>query len=132
FASLSRVPEVPVALVGRVACEPASEHRPAATTRGDPAYPRVPREDHRAPRQYSLAPHEEGLRSTSARLGGDVLDWLSIDGKKLLVTRILRTFAYGYLATSLGLYLDRPGPSPTEISGAFTAAIAAPAPPTPL
>jgi len=53
-----------------------------------------------------------------------VLDWLSIDGKKLLVTRILRTFAYGYLATSLGLYLDRLGLSPTEIGVVFTAAIA--------
>jgi len=53
-----------------------------------------------------------------------VLDWLSIDGKKLLVTRILRTFAYGYLATSLGLYLDRLGLGPTEIGIVFTAAIA--------
>ena len=53
-----------------------------------------------------------------------MLDWLSIDGKKLLVTRILRTFAYGYLATSLGLYLDRLGLSPTEIGVVFTAAIA--------
>ncbi|HZP94828.1 MAG TPA: MFS transporter [Candidatus Limnocylindria bacterium] len=53
-----------------------------------------------------------------------MLDWLSIDGKKLLVTRILRTFAYGYLATSLGLYLDRLGLTPTEIGVVFTAAIA--------
>jgi len=53
-----------------------------------------------------------------------VLHWLSIDGKKLLVTRILRTFAYGYLATSLGLYLDRLGLTPTEIGVVFTAAIA--------
>jgi MFS family permease len=52
-----------------------------------------------------------------------MLDWLSIDGKKLLVTRILRTFAYGYLATSLGLYLDRLGLTPTEIGVVFTAAI---------
>jgi len=53
-----------------------------------------------------------------------VLDWLSVDGKKLLVTRILRTFAYGYLATALGLYLDRLGLTPTEIGVVFTAAIA--------
>jgi len=53
-----------------------------------------------------------------------VLSWLSIDGKKLLATRILRTFAYGYLATSLGLYLDRLGLTPTEIGLVFTAAIA--------
>jgi MFS family permease len=53
-----------------------------------------------------------------------VLDWLSVDGKKLLVTRVLRTFAYGYLATALGLYLDRLGLTPTEIGIVFTAAIA--------
>ena len=53
-----------------------------------------------------------------------MLDWLSVDGKKLLLTRILRTFAYGYLATSLGLYLDRLGLTPTEIGVVFTAAIA--------
>src|SRR5204863_9019532 len=80
--------------------------------------------DHRAPREYPRVPHEEGLRTTGTGLGGGVLDWLSIDGKKLLVTRILRTFAYGYLATSLGLYLDRLGLSPTEIGVVFTAAIA--------
>ena len=40
------------------------------------------------------------------------------------MTRVLRTFAYGYLATSLGLYLDRLGLSPTEIGVVFTAAIA--------
>ena len=53
-----------------------------------------------------------------------MLSWLSPDGKKLLLTRILRTFAYGYLATSLGLYLDRLGLTPTEIGVVFTAAIA--------
>ncbi len=53
-----------------------------------------------------------------------MLGWLSVDGKKLLVTRILRTFAYGYLATALGLYLDRLGLTPTEIGVVFTSAIA--------
>jgi len=53
-----------------------------------------------------------------------VLDWLSPDGKKLLVTRILRTFAYGYLAVMLGLYLDRLGMDPTQIGVVLTAAIA--------
>jgi MFS family permease len=53
-----------------------------------------------------------------------VLSWLSLDGKKLLLTRILRTFAYGYLATALGVYLDRLGLTPTEIGVVFTAAIA--------
>jgi MFS family permease len=53
-----------------------------------------------------------------------VLDWLSLDGKKLLATRILRTFAYGYLAVVLGLYLDRLGMDPTQIGVVLTAAIA--------
>ena len=53
-----------------------------------------------------------------------MLSWLSLDGKKLLLTRILRTFAYGYLATALGIYLDRLGLTPTEIGVVFTAAIA--------
>ena len=37
------------------------------------------------------------------------LAWLSTDGKKLLVTRVLRTFAYGYLAVVIALYLARLG-----------------------
>jgi len=53
-----------------------------------------------------------------------MLDWLSLDGKKLLFTRVLRTFAYGYLAVILGLYLDALGMGPTEIGFILTAAIA--------
>jgi MFS family permease len=53
-----------------------------------------------------------------------MLAWLSVDGKKLLVTRILRTFAYGYLATVLGLYLDQLGLTPTQIGLVLTGAIA--------
>ncbi|HLZ48895.1 MAG TPA: MFS transporter, partial [Candidatus Limnocylindria bacterium] len=52
------------------------------------------------------------------------LDWLSADGKKLLLTRILRTFAYGYLAVILGVYLDRLGLSPTQLGVVLAAAIA--------
>ena len=52
------------------------------------------------------------------------LSWLSIDGKKLLVTRILRTFVYGYLAVVLGIYLDHLGLDPTEIGIVFSVAIA--------
>ena len=52
------------------------------------------------------------------------LDWLSLDGKKLLITRILRTFAYGYLAVVLGVYLDQLGLDPTQIGFVLTAAIA--------
>ncbi|MDP9253307.1 MAG: MFS transporter, partial [Chloroflexota bacterium] len=53
-----------------------------------------------------------------------MLDWLSLDGKKLLLTRVLRTFAYGYLTVVLGLYLDALGMGPTEIGFILTAAIA--------
>jgi len=52
-----------------------------------------------------------------------MLDWLSLDGKKLLFTRVLRTFAYGYLAVVLGLYLDALGMGPTAIGFILTAAI---------
>jgi MFS family permease len=51
------------------------------------------------------------------------LPWLSIDGKKLLVTRILRTFVYGYLAVVLGIYLDQLGLSAIEIGIVFSGAI---------
>jgi MFS family permease len=53
-----------------------------------------------------------------------MLGWLSVDGKKLLVTRLLRTFAYGYLATVVGLYLDKLGFTPTQIGLVLTSAIA--------
>jgi MFS family permease len=52
------------------------------------------------------------------------LDWLSPDGKKLLLTRVLRTFAYGYFGVVVGLYLDRLGLTPFEIGLVLTAAIA--------
>lgn len=53
-----------------------------------------------------------------------MLNWLSVDGKKLLVARVLRTFAYGYLTVILGVYLDALGMTPTEIGFVFAAAIA--------
>jgi len=53
-----------------------------------------------------------------------VLAWLSIDGKKILFARVLRTFAYGYLTVVLALYLDRLGLDPTRIGVVLTAAIA--------
>jgi len=52
------------------------------------------------------------------------LDWLSLDGKKLLVTRVLRTFAYGYLAVILGVYLDGLGMTPVQVGVIFSSAIA--------
>ncbi|MBA2370484.1 MAG: MFS transporter [Chloroflexi bacterium] len=51
-------------------------------------------------------------------------NWLSADGKKLLATRILRTFAYGYLSVVLAVYLARLGFGPIEIGLVLTCAIA--------
>lgn len=52
------------------------------------------------------------------------LAWVSTDGKKLLATRILRTFAYGYLSVVLAVYLARLGFGPIEIGLVLTCAIA--------
>jgi MFS family permease len=50
--------------------------------------------------------------------------WLSSDGRRILLARALRTFAYGYLAVILGAYLDRLGLAPFEIGLLLTAAVA--------
>jgi len=50
--------------------------------------------------------------------------WLDPDGRRILVARALRTFAYGYLAVILGAYLDLLGLAPFEIGLLLTAAIA--------
>ena len=34
-----------------------------------------------------------------------MLPWLSHDGKRLLAARVVRSFAYGFLAVALGSYL---------------------------
>ena len=52
------------------------------------------------------------------------LDWLTRDGRILLVTRTLRSFGYGYLAVILGLYLDELGLDSVLIGLIFAAAIA--------
>lgn len=52
------------------------------------------------------------------------LGWLRPDGRKLLVTRALRTFGYGYLAVVLGLYLQQLGLSPFAVGWVLTAAVA--------
>lgn len=52
------------------------------------------------------------------------LRWLSLDGKKLLATRVLRTFGYGYLAVILALYLQALGIDAFRIGVIVTAAIA--------
>ncbi|HEY8732589.1 MAG TPA: MFS transporter [Candidatus Limnocylindria bacterium] len=55
---------------------------------------------------------------------GTWLSWISPDGRRLLLARVLRTFAYGYLAVVLGVYLDRLGLDPTRIGLVLTSAIA--------
>lgn len=52
------------------------------------------------------------------------LTWISADGRKILLARALRTFAYGYLAVVLGAYLDLLGLDPFAIGIVLTAAIA--------
>lgn len=50
--------------------------------------------------------------------------WLSADGKRLLLTRALRNFGYGYLAVVLGVYLDLIGLDAVQIGLAVTGAVA--------
>ncbi|TME28616.1 MAG: MFS transporter, partial [Chloroflexi bacterium] len=52
------------------------------------------------------------------------LAWLSPDGQKLLLTRVLRTFAYGYLAVVLALYLEQLGLDGFQIGLVLTGALA--------
>jgi MFS family permease len=52
------------------------------------------------------------------------MGWLQRDGKKLLVARSLRTFGYGYLAVTLGLYLQQLGVPPFQVGVVLTAAVA--------
>ncbi len=52
------------------------------------------------------------------------MSWLQPDGRKLLVARALRTFGYGYLAVTLGLYLQQVGLDPVQVGGLLTAAVA--------
>lgn len=53
-----------------------------------------------------------------------MLPWLSTDGRRILLARGLRTFAYGYLAVILGAYLDRLGMTPFQIGLLLTSAVA--------
>ncbi|MEK7861211.1 MAG: MFS transporter, partial [Chloroflexota bacterium] len=50
-------------------------------------------------------------------------DQLSADGRKILLTRALRTFAYGYLGVVLGAYLDQLGLDPFLIGIVLTSAV---------
>ncbi len=51
------------------------------------------------------------------------LDWLAPDGRWLLLTRGLRTFAYGFLGVILALYLEALGLDPIAIGLVITLAI---------
>ncbi len=53
-----------------------------------------------------------------------MLDWLAPDGRWLLLTRGLRTFAYGFLGVVLALYLEALGFDPIAIGLVITLAIA--------
>jgi MFS family permease len=57
-------------------------------------------------------------------VGRGWLSWVTPDGRRLLLARVLRTFAYGYLSVVLGVYLDHLGLDPTRIGVVLTAAIA--------
>jgi MFS family permease len=52
------------------------------------------------------------------------LEWISSDGRRLLLARVLRTFGYGYLAVLIGLYLAALGLEPFVIGLVIAAAIA--------
>lgn len=63
-------------------------------------------------------------QSPRTRAVGGWLRWITPDGRRLLLARVLRTFAYGYLSVVLGVYLDRLGLDPTRIGIVLTSAIA--------
>ena len=52
------------------------------------------------------------------------LDWLQADGRRLLVTRVLRAFGYGYLAVAMGLYLQQLGLGAFQVGVVLAAAVA--------
>jgi MFS family permease len=52
------------------------------------------------------------------------LAWLHPDGRRLLITRVLRTFGYGYLAVILAIYLEQLGLNNFLIGAVLTAALA--------
>lgn len=52
------------------------------------------------------------------------LSWLSPDARRLLLTRALRNFGYGYLAVVLALYLEGLGFRPVQVGLVLTATLA--------
>jgi MFS family permease len=59
------------------------------------------------------------MRASNRRMA-----WLDPDGRKLLITRVLRTFGYGYLAVVLAIYLEQLGMDSFSIGAVLTAALA--------
>ena len=51
------------------------------------------------------------------------LSWLNPDGRKLLITRVLRSFGYGYLAVVLAIYLQTIGLNDVQIGALLTTAL---------
>jgi len=52
---------------------------------------------------------------------GGMLAWLAPDGRLILAARAVRTFAYGFQAVLLGVYLDRAGWAPWQVGAILTA-----------
>src|SRR5574342_994654 len=52
-----------------------------------------------------------------------MLSWLSRDGKRLLAARVVRSFAYGFLAVALGSYLKELAYGGLEVGVVITAAL---------
>src|SRR5437762_12341495 len=59
------------------------------------------------------------MAGLSRRLG-----WVNADGRKLLITRVLRSFGYGYLAVVLAIYLKQIGLDDFLIGAVLAAALA--------
>jgi MFS family permease len=51
------------------------------------------------------------------------LSWLSTDARRILAARGLRSFAYGYLSITLGVYLAQLGLSPVAVGVVLTATL---------
>jgi MFS family permease len=52
-----------------------------------------------------------------------MLAWLAPDGRLILAARAVRTFAYGFQAVLLGVYLDRAGWAPWQAGAILTATL---------
>lgn len=51
------------------------------------------------------------------------LTWVSADGRTILASRAVRTFAYGFVSVLLGIYLEEKGLSDFQIGAIFTLAL---------